>query len=63
MRNGPPGMTEERWQLHLLEQQIADGEASHEDLTSEQVAALQMEAENANKHFTPDELRQMYGGI
>jgi len=56
-------MTEERWQLHLLEQQIADGEASHEDLTSEQVAALQMEAENANKHFTPDELRQMYGGI
>lgn len=63
MRHGPPGMTDERWHLYLLEQRIAAGEASHDDLSAAQVEALRIEAEQANAHFTIDELRQMYGGI
>ncbi len=61
MRHGPPGMTEERWELYLLEQRHAAGEDV--PFTPEQIAALQQEAENANAVFTLDELRQTYGGI
>ncbi len=59
MRNGPPGMSEERWELRQLELRAAEGEEV--TFTPEQLEMLHEEAAHANEVFSPQELRIVFG--
>ena len=59
MKYAPPGMTQERWELYLKEQQRAAG--LDVTFTPEEIAMLQAEAEPINEFMTVEEIGESLG--